>query len=211
MTTMFAVTALFLFGIQARADAFPIFDALAEAPPTTHFSRIGNGGVTIGPTQSVGPQFILTQPTILTEIGGFLNTSTGSSAFTVNIHRSKAGVPDPNAVEKKLVLSHDRDPLIVSYESVATHLVLGPGTYFALFSPQDGGEGYILAGASDPFAYRARLTTLGCLGTSCRSQTVFEGFAAVRVVGEPVAPGPKPSTFLPLDSVLSGTTLISTK
>ncbi len=186
MARIVALTALFWFGIQAQAYAAPIIDTLGEAPPTARFRTVGNGGVTIGPAQFVGPQFTLTQPTAVREIGAFLNNTTGSSPFTVQIHRSKDGAPYPDAIQKNLRLSHDGDPLTVSYETVATRFVLDPGTYFALFSLQDGDEGYILGGASEPFAYRAGLTTLGCLGPSCKDQTVFEGFAAVRIVGEPV-------------------------
>ncbi len=209
MRTVLALTALFFFGTQAHAAADPIIDTLGGATPTTQFSILGHGGVAIRSTQFVGPQFSLTQPTVLTEIGGFLNNATGSGPFTVRIYRSKDGLPDPHALVTTLPLSHDKDPLIVSYESVATHVVIGPGTYFALFAPQDGdgGEGDLLAAARTPFDFRAGPTTLACLGTSCSSQTVFEGFAALRILGEPVKPSPKPASLSLLDSWLKSLTL----
>ena len=193
MTKIVALAALFLCGLHTRAEADPILDTLGAAAPVTQFRSAENGGVSILPTQFVGPKFSLMQPTVLTEIGGFLNHATGSSPFTVRIHRSKDGVPDPQAVLNSWPLSHDSDPLIVSYETVAPDFVLGPGTYFALFGLPNGSEGYLLGGASDPFAYRAGLATLGCVGVSCRNQTVFEGFAAVRILGKPVPSVPEPA------------------
>jgi hypothetical protein len=202
-----------LFGVQAQAYANPIIDTLGDATPATQFSILGHGGVAIRPTQFIGPQISLTQPTVLTEIGTFLNSPTGSGPFTVRIYRSKAGLPDPQALLTTLILSHDREPLVVSYESVSTRLVLAPGTYFALFAPPDGdnGEGDLLAAARTPFDYRAGPTTLACLGASCGSQTVFDGFAAVRILGEPVKPSPNPTSFFPLDSGPSDATLSRTK
>jgi hypothetical protein len=213
MTWIVALTALFLFGVQARAHANPIIDTLGDATPATQFSILGHGGVAIRPTQFIGPQISLTRLTVITEIGTFLNRATGSGPFTVRIYRSKAGLPDPHALLTTLSLSHDRDPLVVSYESVSTRLVVGPGTYFALFAPPDGdnGEGDLLAAARTPFDYRAGPATLACLGASCGSQTIFEGFAALRILGEPVKPGPKPTSFFPLDFVLSAAPVNRTK
>jgi hypothetical protein len=210
MTRIVALTALFLFAVQARAHAFPIIDTLGNATPAMQFSILGHGGVALRPTQFIGPLFRVIQPTVLTEIGTFLNNATGSRPFTVRIYRSKDGLPDPQALVTTLSLSHDRDPLVVSYESVTARVVVGPGTYFALFAPQDGdgGEGDLLAAARTPFDYRAGTTTLACLGKSCGSQTVFEGFAALRILGEVVKPAPKPALFFFLDSGLTGAMLV---
>lgn len=193
MTKIVALAALFLCGLHTRAEADLILDTLGTAAPVTQFRGADNDGVSILPTQFVGPQFSLTQPTVLTEIGGFLNHATGASPFTVRIHRSNDGVPDPQAVLTSWPLSDDSDPPIVSYETVAPDFVLEPGTYFALFSLPDGSEGYLLGGGSDPFPYRAGLATLGCMGVSCRNQAAFEGFAAVRILGKPVLSVPEPA------------------
>jgi hypothetical protein len=62
--------------------------------------------------------------------------------------------------------SHDDDPLVISYESVAPNWTLGPGSYFAMFAPQ-GSDGELLLGsASDPFNYQAGSITLGIFDPS---------------------------------------------
>src|SRR5207249_6246035 len=52
-------------------DALPI--SLGAATPTTQFSVFGAGGSSVLSFQFVGPEFVLTQPTTIMEIGGFLN------------------------------------------------------------------------------------------------------------------------------------------
>ena len=65
-------------GRGLRADLFlgttvSILDALGAATPTTQFSVFGAGGSSVLSFQFVGPEFVLTQPTTIMEIGGFLN------------------------------------------------------------------------------------------------------------------------------------------
>src|SRR5439155_17738899 len=98
-----------------------ILDALGAATPTTQFSVSGSGGISVLSSQFVGPAFILTQPTTITEIGGFLNNS-GTLPFIVQVRPSTNGVPDASTVLASFTLSNDNDPLVVSYESVAINL-----------------------------------------------------------------------------------------
>ena len=162
-----------------------LLDALGAATPATRFSVFGSSGVAILSSLFVGPEFILTQPTTITEIGGFVNNCgtivagspecPGTLPFTVQIRPSRNGIPDAATVLASFALSHDDDPLVISYESVATNLTLGPGSYFALFAPQETDGGFLLANARDPFNYQAGSITLGVLNpttgtSSCRGQ-----------------------------------------
>src|SRR5215510_7493514 len=52
-----------------------IVNNIGIATPTTQFGDPGSSGLTISPRQFVGPQFIPTESTLITEIGGFANNS----------------------------------------------------------------------------------------------------------------------------------------
>jgi hypothetical protein len=133
------------------------------------------------------------------EIGGFLNNCKsivagipqcpGTLPFIVQIRPSTNGIPDASAVLASFTLSHDNDPLVVSYESVAINLTLGPGSYFALFAPQGSDEGFLLGSASAPFNYQAGLITKGFLNpTTGASSVEANSGGAVRILGAPATP-----------------------
>src|SRR6266702_1699237 len=101
----------------------------------------------IGKTEHTGPEFTLTQITMITEIGGFVNHfGPGTRPFKVDILKSTNGVPDPSHILRTFVLTSDNDPTVISYESATISLLLRPGSYFALFAPQGDDEGYIIGG-----------------------------------------------------------------
>lgn len=196
----FIVTLIAALGIFASVGTvwasatISIVDTLGVATPATQFSVFGSGGPSVSGFQFVGPKFTLTQPTVLTEIGGFVNNCDSivggvpqcptTLPFTVQIRRSTNGLPDPSTVLASFVLSHDNNPLIVSYESVAINLPLQPGSYFALFAPQNNDGGFLLGSASSPFNYQAGLIDLGFLDPSTGISSVSQEFAAVRILGE---------------------------
>lgn len=150
-----------------------IIDTLGAATPATQFDVFGSGGQAVLTHQITGPEFTLTQSTVLTEIGGFVNNCNSiisgvpqcptTLPFTVQIRPSTNGVPDASTVLASFVLSHDNNPLVVSYESVAINLTLQVGSYFALFAPQGNDGGFLLGTASAPFNYEAGLTNIGFL------------------------------------------------
>ncbi len=195
MKKVLALGALLLLAFETPVHAIPIVDSLGIATPETQFSIFGSGGVSILPTQFVGPQFTLAESTVLTEIGGFVNSFTGTAPFTVQIRPSTAGSPDPSTVLASLLLSSDGNSLVTSYESVAANLLLGPGSYYALFASLDGSQGYLLGSASDPFEYLSGLSIQGCLGTSCGNNPPADQYGAVRILGNPVVAVPEPSTL----------------
>ena len=176
-----------------------LVDALGAATPATQFSVFGAGGSTIISSQFAGPEFILTQSTTIMEIGGFVNNCgdivagsplcPGTLPFIVQIRPSRNGIPDAATVLASFALSHDDDPLVVSYEAVAPNLTLGPGRYFALFAPQGSDAGFLLASATDPFNYQAGSITLGFFdpGTGISSAEAG-GVGAVRILGTRATP-----------------------
>jgi hypothetical protein len=164
-----------------------ILDTLGAATPATKFSIFGSSGTSILPTQFVGPSFTLTQATVITEIGGFVNgdipSPSNPTPFIVQIRPLVPGTPVASTVLASFVLSSDNNPLIVSYESVSTKLILKAGTYFALFGSQDDNEGFVLATANSPFAYLAGTTTFGVLNPTTGRFSTQGTAAAVRILG----------------------------
>jgi len=175
------------------ADTFAIVDTLGSASTSSTFSLFGSGGTGVSASQLIGPRFTLTAPTVITEVGAFTNNCRavvagipqcpGTRPFNIQIRPARGGGPDPSRVIATIVLSHDDDPLVVSYESAAPQIVLSEGTYFALIVPEGDDEGFLLGSASDPFDYRADLATFGFLDSTSGQAFSFDGFGAVRILG----------------------------
>lgn len=171
-----------------------IVDTLGAATPTTKFSVFGSSGLAILQSQFAGPEFSLTEPTTITEIGGFVNNCISiiggvpqcpsPPPFVVQIRAAINGAPDSSSIIASFVLSNDGAPLLVSYESVQPNLLLAPGTYYALFAPQsvDSG-GFLLASASSPFQYLSGLTKIGVLDPTTGNTSAEVTFGAVRILG----------------------------
>jgi hypothetical protein len=184
-------------GPAAQAVDTTILDTLGAATPTTTFSVFGSGGMVIASSQLVGPRFMVNEDTVITEIGAFLNNCASivggvpqcpdALPLTVQIRPSVAGLPDPSTVLATLVLSHDDDPLLVSYESVSPNLKLEPGEYFALFAPQQEQDvGFVLASTNE---YRAGIVTMGFLDPTSGDASASDQFAAVRIAGHSLGAG----------------------
>lgn len=196
IATLIAGLLIFASVGQIGASApVSILDTLGIATPATQFPLFDSTGQGIFDFQFVGPQFTLTQPITLTEIGAFVNVRceipdsgvslcSSPSPLIVQIRPSVNGLPDPATVLASFFLSHDNDPLVVSYESVAINLPLQPGTYFALFVPQPDNAGFLLGSATSPFNYQAGLISLGALNPISQDAVVIQTFGAVRILGE---------------------------
>lgn len=170
-----------------------IVDTLGAATPTTKFSIFGSSGLGIHGSQFAGPEFSLTAPTTITEIGGFANNCISIIAgvpqcpspppFVVQIRAAINGVPDSSSIIASFVLSNDGDPFLVSYESARINFTLGPGTYYALFATQSADSGgFLLSGASSPFQYTAGTTKVGFLDVTTGNASAFLYPVAVRIV-----------------------------
>src|ERR1044072_4421424 len=59
--------------VNQPGDCLTVVDTLRQATPQTKFSLPGSSGVSILPTQFIGPRFTLTQSAVLSEIGAFIN------------------------------------------------------------------------------------------------------------------------------------------
>lgn len=179
----------------APSETVTILDALGAATTSTHFSVFGTGSnAVIFSSQLAGPEFVLSEPMIVTEIGAFLNNCEtiisgvphcpGTLPLTVHIRPSVNGLPDPAVVLASFVLSHDDNPLVISYESVIPDVTLDAGRYFALFAAQGSDVGFLLSNATDPFQYEAGIVTLGLVfpfsGTSAVAPNSRN---AVRILG----------------------------
>ena len=201
---------------RARADPIAIpsvslVDTLGAATTTTTFSVFGSGGYPffgLHPygAQFVGPRFTLQKPSVLTSVGGFVNSCesiiggvpkcVSASSISVEIRPAGSGDaeagPDRDTLLASFELSHDDNPFLVSFESASVRLPLEPGAYFALFALPAGEGGFILDSAQDPFPYRALTTTFGALDPRSGLSRAFDLRGAVQVTATPV---PEPSTL----------------
>jgi hypothetical protein len=149
------------------------------------FSPSGSGGGSILTTQYQGPQFTLTQITMITEVGAFMNHfGPGTQPFRVVIVRSTNGVPDFSSVLGSFLLTSDGDLTKISYESAVMNLVLKPGSYFALFAPQGNDEGFILNSSG---SFLAGLLNMGSVDpTGAVPAQASLQYAAVTVRGKQI-------------------------
>jgi hypothetical protein len=192
------VVAVLLLSASAVAGAdnaqFTVLDTLGTAAPTTTFSVWAAGGTGVGwDGTKVGPEFVLTEPTVITEIGAFVNNCSpsgsppfcpGAAPFLVQIvpRSTEGGLPDVTHVLGTYVPSNDNNPVIYSYESVNPNLTLAPGTYFALIAAQNDDTGAVLAQAQDP-GYVAGSVQMGWWRASDGVSNVETYPMAVRILG----------------------------
>jgi hypothetical protein len=172
-----------------------ILDTLGAATPTTKFSVFGTGSQVIFSYQLAGPEFVLTQPTVITEIGAFINNCKSiingvpdcpnTQPVTVQIRPANNGNPDFTTILATFILSDDQDPLHYSYESVKPNFQLDAGTYFAIFATQGDDVAGLLGNATVPFEYVAGSTTIGFVFPFYDRVGAAQLDAAVRILGTP--------------------------
>src|SRR3954453_11071374 len=180
----------------ARAQV-TVVDGLNGRDPSASLAVFGTGGISISPSEHSGPEFVLTTPTSITEIGAFVNncgtidagvpTCPNRSPLIVEIRPANAGRPDPHVLIASFPLTDDGDPLLVSYESVHPNVSLPAGSYFALFAPANAADaGFILGATND---YHASRLDAGTVAPGASATFIPGAFLAVRIAGA-VAPVP---------------------
>lgn len=194
---MTAALLLAMSSSVSHAQTVTVLDTLGTATPKTTFSVFGTGGQSISNEQFVGPQFTLTRRSVLTKIGAFINNCRSiisgvpqcpnALPFVVQIRRSVNGMPDPSLLIAATPLSHDNDPLIVSFESAEFDDVpLEAGTYFALFAPQQAADAGFLLGSAQGFV--SGITVIGHVSPTGSSLDTAN-FAAVQIIARSVEKG----------------------
>jgi hypothetical protein len=173
--------------------SFAILDTLGAATTTTQFSSLSAGGQGLTTTHHPGARFTVGQQTLITEIGGFVescNQFVGGGPpcsplvpAKVEIRAEVNGLPDLFNVMAGFALSNDNNNLLISYESVQPNLVLQPGTYYAMFAPQNEDQGLLMGVANDPFFYLAEQLTLGSLDPIGHTASTGPANVAVRILG----------------------------
>lgn len=194
----------------AMADEF-LVDSLGQATPSTRFSVFGSAGLLLTQENACGPAFTLDGLTIIKEVGGFVDgfrtiqagvPDPNLSPLIVSFYPALGGLPDLTQALATFELSEDGDPLTISYEFVQPDLVLGPGSYFALFSALGEDRGMLLENhLLPPSGIDARYwgDSVVC-GFGPRPTTELR-HAAVRVVTQPIPDSGSASLLMLLGSL----------
>jgi hypothetical protein len=124
------------------ATAVTLVDNLGEANTSSRFAEEGRNGYSLAFDQSVGLQFQVTQPTVLTEVGGFVQSlpsyASEATDVIVEIHPAHpTGLPNRTEVLASAPVSAQTDPRFITYQRANFATLLQPGTYYALFALAD--------------------------------------------------------------------------
>ena len=149
---LLAVLVVAINCISTFAQAATILDTLGDFTTSDVVPLPGSFGQGVAETPQIGPLFILSVPTRITEIGAFLDSCASHlpgcepDALFVDIHRSFFGVPDLSSVLGTFALPLDHDPLTTTYLSVDPQLVHAARRLLrAVSSPGRGEWGQFLA------------------------------------------------------------------
>ena len=161
-------------------SALTLVDTLGAAGTTGRIAQSGSNGYELAFDQSVGLLFKVTRPTVLLEVGGFVQDpwSFGAAAdVNVEIHPARAsGVPDRDLVIASSPLSRRSVPGFVVYQRARFLTLLRPGTYYALFATRD---------QTGPATSNALLVSSGPLRTARGASIPFTAPTAVGGVTHP--------------------------
>ena len=189
----FLVVLFLLTSVKAYADSF-IDDRLNGLNTSTPVSG-GWAGYTVAPEQWIGPRFTLPEQTRITEIGGFVF---GRLPFVVSILPQINGLPDISTTLATLTLSNNFPTGTMAFESVSPNLLLGAGTYYAIFKPptQELGQGGVLLSilqdpGTEQVLYSAVPGPVGLIRTALDAPVDWSDTRlAVRITGEGSVPEP---------------------
>jgi hypothetical protein len=178
-----AILAWTVLGSTAPAVAAPprdpavvtLADTLGAAGTTGRITEQSRDGSAVAFDQSVGLAFEVTRPTLLTEVGGYVQSDSSTQPpveVVVEIHPARPNLaPNRDVVLASAPVEPQADPRFVTYQRALFATVLQPGTYYALFAVID---------STPPTGRDAILVGSGLLETA---PGTFVPFAA------PLAPG----------------------
>ena len=182
-------------GAKAQEKCGTLVNTLGNFSTSTEMPVAGVGGLSAARYQAIGPRIILSEPTVISEIGAL---ALSPLPMLVQVRRASNGVPDPTEVIASYLLPHRRPPAF-RYESLNPNLLLPAGTYFVLYLAQPNfyteGGGYegALAQTYGP-TLRAESFPAGSLNTVTGESRFSEGeVGAVRVLGCKPSDSAKPS------------------
>jgi hypothetical protein len=144
-----AVASVFAAGIPDVASASPssqavvtLVDNLGEADTNSRFAEEGRNGFVVAYDQTVGLRFEVTRPTVLTEVGGFVQSlpsyASEAADVIVEIHPAHPdGRPNRTAVVVSSPVSAQTDPRFITYQRANFRTLLQPGIYYAQFALAD--------------------------------------------------------------------------
>ncbi|HKQ03761.1 MAG TPA: hypothetical protein VJ464_01415 [Blastocatellia bacterium] len=169
-----------------------VIDSIGNLPTSTRFEHPASSGGLLCENYSQGPEFTLSKPTTITEIGAYVESCwLDPSQYPdrcqpfppvyVSIHPQLYGKPDVASVIASYELSNDNDRTLTSYESVKVKLRLKPGTYYAIFSTPSR-YGVIMAAASYPHQYHCGSVPMAWVRKNPDSVVTSRQYLAVRIL-----------------------------
>lgn len=127
---MRALLVILILLTSVKAHAITIVDGLNGLNTGNDVSVFGTGGYPVNPDQLIGPRFTLSEPTRITEVGGFIDVGGQGSPLEVQIRTQINGLP--GSLIASFPLSNDNQVTLLHFESASPNLALAAGTYYAL-------------------------------------------------------------------------------
>jgi len=126
-------------GAPRGVQLVTLLDNLGDATTASRIAEEGRDGYSIAFDQSVGLLFHIERPTVLKEVGGFVQSLASyqpePADVIVEIHPTLAdGRPDRLTVLASAPVSDQQDPKFITYQLARFNTFLRPGDYYALFA-----------------------------------------------------------------------------
>jgi hypothetical protein len=125
-----------------RPKVVTVLDNLGDADTTTRLTVAGRDGISIAFDQSVGLRFEVIRPTVITEVGGFVETfgvgDPRAADVLVEIHPAHPdGRPNRDTVLASASIAPRPDVSVITYQAASLRVLLRPGLYYALFAADE--------------------------------------------------------------------------
>lgn len=125
-----------------RPRVVTLLDNLGDASTRSRLAVEGRNGISIAFDQSIGLRFEVTRPTVVTEVGGFVETfgvgDPRAADVLVEIHPAHPdGRPDRDTVLASASIAPRPSVEVITYQAAPVRALLAPGVYYALFAADD--------------------------------------------------------------------------